>query len=130
MVQYRKSKKVGPFRITVSQQGISTSVGYGPLRVSHGADGKVRRTVRAPGTGLYDTKVIGGAKTTPQTTKAAASSEPPVSVPKAVTQLVVMLVIFAAPMWFLFAHGLWFLAVGGLIGLGIATVAHIKGIRL
>jgi hypothetical protein len=30
--------------------------------VSKGADGKVRRTVRAPGTGVYDTKVIGGRK--------------------------------------------------------------------
>lgn len=30
------------------------------LRLSFGADGKVRRTVRAPGLGLYDTKTLGG----------------------------------------------------------------------
>jgi hypothetical protein len=60
MVQYRKSKKVGPLRFTVSQRGISASIGAGPLRISHGADGKVRRTVRVPGTGIYDTKVVGG----------------------------------------------------------------------
>jgi len=60
MVGFRKSKKVGPFRFTLSKRGISTSAGAGPLRVSRGADGKYRRTVRVPGTGVYDTKVIGG----------------------------------------------------------------------
>lgn len=60
MVQFRKSKKVGPFRFTLSKRGISTSAGAGPLRVSRGADGKYRRTVRIPGTGLSDTKVVGG----------------------------------------------------------------------
>lgn len=60
MVGFRKSKKVGPFRFTLSKRGISTSAGAGPLRVTRGADGKYRRTVRVPGTGLYDTKVIGG----------------------------------------------------------------------
>jgi hypothetical protein len=59
VVQFRKSKKIGPFRFTVSQKGISTSAGAGPLRISKGADGKVRRTVRIPGTGIYDVKVIG-----------------------------------------------------------------------
>jgi len=59
MVQYRKSKKIGPFRFTLSQRGISASVGKGPLRISRGADDKYRRTLRAPGIGLYDTKVIG-----------------------------------------------------------------------
>lgn len=60
MVGFRKSKKVGPFRFTLSKRGISTSAGAGPLRISRGADGKYRRTVRVPGTGLYDTKVVGG----------------------------------------------------------------------
>lgn len=58
MVQFRKSKKVGPFRFTLSNRGLSSSVGAGPLRVSRGADGKVRRTIS--GGGFYDTKVIGG----------------------------------------------------------------------
>jgi hypothetical protein len=60
MVRYRRSTKVGPFRFTVSQRGVSTSVGSGPLRLTYGADGKVRRTVRVPGAGIYDTKVVGG----------------------------------------------------------------------
>jgi hypothetical protein len=59
MVQFRKSKKVGPFRFTLSNRGISTSAGAGPIRFSRGADGKYRRTLRVPGAGLYDTKVVG-----------------------------------------------------------------------
>jgi len=76
MVQYRKSKKVGPFRLTVSQRGISTSVGAGPLRISRGADGKVRRTVRVPGTGIYDTKVVGGQSRSPASPSAQTNVVP------------------------------------------------------
>lgn len=58
MVRYRRSKKIGPFRITLTQRGVSTSVGAGPFRIGKGADGKVRRTIRVPGAGIYDTKVV------------------------------------------------------------------------
>jgi Protein of unknown function (DUF4236) len=60
VVQYRKRKKVGPFRFTVSKRGISTSVGTRAFRISKGADGKIRRTIRVPGTGIYDTKAVKG----------------------------------------------------------------------
>jgi hypothetical protein len=70
MVSFRKSKKFGPFRIGVSKRGVSGSVGAGPVRVSRGADGKVRRTVGVPGTGIYDTKVVGGRKKQEQDVKA------------------------------------------------------------
>ncbi len=60
MAQFRKSKKVGPFRFTLSQRGLSASAGAGPLRLSRGSDGKLRRTVRIPGAGLYDTRIVGG----------------------------------------------------------------------
>jgi hypothetical protein len=53
---FRKSKKVGPVRFTLSERGLSTSVGAGPFRISRGVDGRTRRTVRIPGTGLYDTR--------------------------------------------------------------------------
>lgn len=80
MVQFRKSKNVGPFRFTMTNRGLSTSVGAGPLRISKGADGKVRRTVRVPGVGLYDTKVVGRPKassgTQPPVAATAASSLP------------------------------------------------------
>ncbi|GAA1645078.1 DUF4236 domain-containing protein [Nocardia ninae] len=61
MVQFRKSKKLGPVRFTASKKGIGVSAGAGPVRVGIGADGKLRRTLRVPGTGIYDTKVVGHA---------------------------------------------------------------------
>lgn len=57
--QFRKTKTFGPIRLSASKRGLGVSGGAGPLRVSRGADGKLRRTVRIPGTGLYDTQVIG-----------------------------------------------------------------------
>lgn len=59
-MQFRKSKKIGPVRLTASKSGVGISAGTGPVRVSRGADGKTRRTVSAPGTGLRKTDVIGG----------------------------------------------------------------------
>lgn len=67
MVNFRKSKKVGPFRITVGKTGISASAGVPGARVSLNSKGEVRRTVGIPGTGVYDTKKVGqaGGKATP-----------------------------------------------------------------
>jgi hypothetical protein len=59
MVTFRKSKKVGPLRLTLSPRGLSTSGGVPGLRVSANSRGEVRRTVSVPGTGIYDTKKIG-----------------------------------------------------------------------
>src|SRR5262245_8253033 len=61
--RFRKSFGSGPFRLTLSKRGISTSAGVKGARVSLGADGKVRRTVGIPGSGIYDTKVIGDTNT-------------------------------------------------------------------
>lgn len=89
MVQFRKSKSFGPFRITATKRGISTSFGAGPIRLSRGADGKTRRTIRAPGTGVFDTKVISGkarkrAKGKPVTEpKNLVASDPVVEAPPA-----------------------------------------------
>ncbi len=57
--QYRKSKKVGPFRFTASKRGVSSSVGFGGYRMTRRADGSYQRTVRIPGTGIYNTTRIG-----------------------------------------------------------------------
>lgn len=46
-------------RFTLSKRGIGASVGGGPFRIGVGPTGQVRRTVRIPGTGVYDTKVVG-----------------------------------------------------------------------
>lgn len=53
MVQFRKSKRSGPFHFTLSQRGLSSSVGGGPFRLSLGADGRARRTVRVLGVGCW-----------------------------------------------------------------------------
>ncbi len=58
-MQFRRTKTFGPFRFTLTQRGISVSAGAGPVRLSRAADGTVRRTLRLPGTGLWDTKVVG-----------------------------------------------------------------------
>jgi hypothetical protein len=56
--RFRKSKTFGPLRLTLGRRGVSTSVGWGPFRVSLGSDKKIRRTIR-PVPGVYDTEVIG-----------------------------------------------------------------------
>jgi hypothetical protein len=111
MVRYRTSKKVGPFRLTVSQRGISSSVGAGPLRVSRGADGKVRRTVRVPGTGIYDTKVVG----TTRRARPAAAAQPQaaqgLSVPAATVISGVLFVFSGLVAWASFAAGVMWLGI-------------------
>lgn len=57
--QFRKSKKFGGARFTLSKRGLSSSIGGGPFRLSFGADGRVRRTWRIPGAGIYNVKTIG-----------------------------------------------------------------------
>lgn len=49
---YRKSAKLGPFRVTASKSGISYSAGVKGARVTKRANGKVQTTLSAPGTGL------------------------------------------------------------------------------
>jgi Protein of unknown function (DUF4236)/Protein of unknown function (DUF2510) len=56
---YRKSVKMGPFRMTASKSGISYSVGIKGARVTRRANGKVQRTLSAPGTGLRHTTTSG-----------------------------------------------------------------------
>jgi hypothetical protein len=68
---YRKSVKMGPFRMTASKSGISYSAGIKGARVTRRADGKVQRTLSAPGTGLRHTTTYGNKR------RAARSSTPP-----------------------------------------------------
>ena len=55
---YRKSKKIGPFRVTASKSGISTSVGGKGYRVTRKANGKIQTTASIPGTGIRYTKQL------------------------------------------------------------------------
>jgi hypothetical protein len=56
---YRKSVKMGPFRMTASKSGISYSVGGKGARVTKRANGKVQTTLTVPGTGLRYTATSG-----------------------------------------------------------------------
>lgn len=60
--QIRKRRRIGPFQVTASKKGVGLGVGGGPLRVSRGSDGRVRRTVRVLGlpVSIFNTKVVGG----------------------------------------------------------------------
>lgn len=51
-LRYRKSKKLGPFRFTLSKSGLGASVGVKGLRVTKMANGRVRTTASIPGTGV------------------------------------------------------------------------------
>jgi len=81
MAQFRKSKSFGPVRLTFSNRGVSTSVGAGPLRVSRGADGAWRRTVRIPGTGVSDTKKITQSRSAAPHAVAAVATTSPAPLP-------------------------------------------------
>lgn len=55
---YRKSKKIGPFRVTASKSGISTSVGMKGYRVTRKANGRIQTTTSIPGTGIRYTRQV------------------------------------------------------------------------
>ena len=59
---YRKSVKLGPFRMTASKSGVSYSVGVKGARVTKRANGKVQTTLSVPGTGLRYTATSGTKK--------------------------------------------------------------------
>lgn len=58
--QWRKSKSLlgGLVRVGLSRRGAGISVGVPSLRWSWGADGKRRRTISVPGTGLRKTETL------------------------------------------------------------------------
>lgn len=51
-MNFRRSKKVGPFNFTVSKSGISGSVGAGPFRYTMNSNGGRTSTVRTGIPGL------------------------------------------------------------------------------
>ena len=81
---YRKSVKMGPFRMTASKSGISYSVGVKGARVTRRANGRVQTTLSAPGTGLrYTTSGTGKKKPAGQKTATPARA---VSAPSQASQ--------------------------------------------
>lgn len=61
-LNFRRSKKFGAARFTLSKSGISASVGGKFFRVGVNSKGKVRRTISIPGTGISYTSTVGGKK--------------------------------------------------------------------
>lgn len=49
---FRKSIKIGPFRINFSKSGIGWSFGFKGFRYTKKANGKKQKTYSIPGTGL------------------------------------------------------------------------------
>ncbi|MDQ3896906.1 MAG: DUF4236 domain-containing protein [Actinomycetota bacterium] len=49
---FRRSKKLGPFRVTLTHRGLSGSVGAGPARVGRSTSGR-RTTSFRLGKGLF-----------------------------------------------------------------------------
>ena len=47
-LSWRKSKKLGPFRVSASRRGIGTSWGIGPFRRSRSATGRRSWSIRLP----------------------------------------------------------------------------------
>lgn len=70
--RYRKSVKMGPFRVTASRSGISYSAGVKGARVTKLANGRVRTTLYAPRTGLSYTTTSGSTKRSTDSRTAAA----------------------------------------------------------
>jgi hypothetical protein len=61
--RFRRSIGIGKFlRVNFSKSGIGFSFGLPGYRISIGSDKKIRRTISIPGSGLYNTEVIGTIK--------------------------------------------------------------------
>lgn len=80
MATFRKSKKIGGVRVTLSPSGVSASAGVKGARVSANTKGEVHRTISAPGTGIYDRKKIAGP------TRSGKSHEAPTEEPSTLAE--------------------------------------------
>jgi hypothetical protein len=80
---YRRSVKMGPFRVTASKSGVSYSVGVKGARVTKRASGKVQTTLSVPGTGLRYTTTSGTRKAPARRPAASARAQHRVSPPHA-----------------------------------------------
>ena len=65
-LRYRKSIKMGPFRINLSKSGIGYSVGVKGYRVTKKANGGYRTTTSIPGTGISHVTEHSGSKPAPK----------------------------------------------------------------
>lgn len=80
-LQFRRSVGFGPLRVTATKRGMSASLGVKGARVGVNSKGQVRRTVGLPGTGVYDTEVVGHVGAAPGDTREHANPVEPTSSP-------------------------------------------------
>jgi hypothetical protein len=81
---FRKSKKLGPLRLTVSKRGLGISAGGKAGRIGIGASG--RTTLSAGVAGLRYQKVLSGGKHRPVGTASPSAMEsPPTTGPDAIS---------------------------------------------
>ena len=71
--RFKKSKKIGPFRVNVSKSGIGWSVGTKGFRYTKRADGKTQKTYSIPGTGISYVDVKGKNKKSSNTNNISSS---------------------------------------------------------
>jgi hypothetical protein len=96
-IQFRRRRSFGPIRVSLSQRGLSASIGGGPFRLGLGADGKVRRTVRIPGAGIWDTKVIGTTGRSPRRPTSLLTQLGALVVYLALLAFIIAVLVTAAP---------------------------------
>ena len=72
--RFRKSKKIGPFRVNISKSGIGWSVGTKGFRYTKRADGKTQKTYSIPRTGISYVDVKGKNKKSSNTNNIISSS--------------------------------------------------------
>lgn len=64
-IRFRKTKKAGPFRFSLTKKGVGWSIGNKYIGYSHGASGRKSLRASIPGTGISYITPIGGKKRKP-----------------------------------------------------------------
>lgn len=84
--RFRKSAKVGPFRINFSKSGVGYSFGGKGFRVTKKAGGGMRTTASIPGSGISYVKDYGKGRKTSRKSQATTTSTPARDLPSVPTR--------------------------------------------
>ena len=128
--KFRKSKKFGPARFTLSKRGLSSSIGGKGFRIGVNSRGKVRTTVSIPGTGISYSSTLGGKKRRGRRRVSHSNSRPVYSSRAAQTNVgnkpvIIAVICFALLIYGAFFYGQFSMAetIGKKIGWIVAGVA-------
>ena len=120
--RFRKSIGKGPFRMTFSKSGVSTSFGGPGARVTKRADGKTQTTLSAPGTGISHTSTSSSKKKTANTQTEAGNSVNATISPKTLS---VIFRVLSIPMFLLGILLCFAVPVVGVCSIGIGVIEWI-----